>query len=253
MLAGDNGQQTKANSTSVVEASDSPLVVAQDALNAKLPAAAASGDTEDNATTTTTVRSRIFGFNGTSWDRIRTGITALVSTFVGFVNAIPYAKYNATPATRTDGNGGTFEADVKGNLRITEQAPPAYENVADAAAQVHAKPATSAAFNAIPFDNAAKAAAGIIKAAPGNLYRLYVAHDNAAATTFAVLNKATTPITGDTAIFYFKCPPGVTTCIEFTFGKRFSTGIAWAYCGVNLMTATITLGAAEACVTAECS
>src|ERR1044071_1693415 len=227
-LASDNGQQTSANSTSVVEASDSPLVTGQAALGAKFPAAAAAAEGEDNATTMTAMRSRLFGFNGTTWDRVRTGVNAVVSAFTGFVNTLPYAKYNAVPATRTDTNGGPLEADPKGNLRVAEQTPPAYDYPADAVCMTHEKPAASAQFNAIAYDAVAKATAGIIKAAPGNLYRLYVTNDNAAAQAYALVNKATIPATGDTPIMYFMVPAKSTGLIEFKFGKRFTTGIGWA-------------------------
>jgi len=60
--------------------------------------------------------SRISGYNGTTWDRIRAGITAVTSTFTGFLNSLPWAVYHATPTTRTDGQGGPLESDSLGSL-----------------------------------------------------------------------------------------------------------------------------------------
>jgi hypothetical protein len=252
MLASDNGQQTSANSTSVVEASDSPLVAGQAALGAKFPDAAAAADGEANATTTTTVRSRLFGFNGTTWDRLRSGLSTISATLTGILNTLPWGLYHAAPVTRTEGQGGPVETDVKGNLRITEQAPPAAENVADACFQVHEKPAASAAFNAIPYDGVAKATAGIIKAAPGNLYRLYVTNDNAAVQAYALVNKASTPATGDTPIMYFYVPAKTTMLLEWKFGKRFSTGIGWAQV-TTFGAGTITTTTLDSVANGECS
>jgi len=220
-------------------------------IDAKISAAVAPGDAMDNATTMGALRARLQAFNGTTWDRLRSGITTVGNAITGFTNNIPWAFFNTTPTTRTTGQGGPFEADALGNLRMTEQAPPAYECVADAVAASHDKPAASAAFNAIPYDNITLAAAGVIKAAPGNLYRLYVTHTNAAAQYYALVNKATTPANGDTPIMYFRCGIGETKLIEFKFGKRFTTGIGWAQ--VTGIAATITLSAAESVANAECS
>ena len=252
MLAGDNGQQTSANSTSVVEATDSPLTQAVTAQSAKFPDAAASGDGESNATQATTIRTRLFGFNGTTWDRIRAGATALTSTLTGYLNTIPTALYRAVPATRTDTNGGPLESDIKGNLRVAEQTPPAYDYPSDAVCMTHEKPAASAQFNAIPYDIIAKATAGVVKTAPGNLYRLYVTNDNAAAQAYALVNKASAPVTGDTPVMYFMVPAKSTFPLEFKFGKRFTTGIAWAQV-TTLGAATITTTTSDSVANGECS
>jgi hypothetical protein len=220
--------------------------------NPVFPAPVAAADAEVNATATTTVRSRLFGFNGTAWDRLRSGLIALTTTLTGYLNTIPTALFRAVPTTRTEGQGGPFEADAIGNLRIAEQAPPAYENVSDASAQVHEKPASSAAFNAIPYDTITKATAGVIKAAPGNLYRLWVTNDNAAVQAYALVNKATTPATGDTALMYFYVPTKTTMLLEFKFGKRFTTGIGWAQV-TTFGAATITTTTADSVANAECS
>jgi hypothetical protein len=219
------------------------------------PAPAAPADAADNATTMGVVRSRLMAFNGATWDRARSGLTALSATFLGYFNTIPTALFRAAPLTRTEGQGGPFEADAKGNLRITEQAPPAFENVADASAQVHEKPATSAAFNAIPYDLGIKASSGIIKAAPGNLYRVWFTNCSATACGAFLVNKATTPASNDVAIMHVALPAWTTVLVEFKFGKRFSTGIAWAETlQANLGAASTVVGSsASLTVCAECS
>ena len=90
-------------------------------------ASAALGD----ATTNPTVSSAgayAFGFNGTTWDRARSGLTGIGTVFTGMLNTLPSAIYNSTPATRTNGQRYFFEADATGNLRQAEQFAPQYED-----------------------------------------------------------------------------------------------------------------------------
>jgi hypothetical protein len=226
------------------------LVTAQANLGAKFPDAAAAADAEVNTTASTSVRSRLFGFNGATWDRLRAGLTALTATFTGFLNTLPFGVYHAVPTTRTEGQGGPSETDAQGNLRVAEQVPPAFEYAPDAACSTHEKPAASAQYNAIPYDIIAKANQGIIKAAPGNLYTVHFTNTAATAKTVALVNKATAP-TSDAPVTYFQVPPNSTLRVEYKFGKRFATGIAWAQC-TTAGAATITLDTADTIVTAEC-
>lgn len=62
------------------------------------------------------VSSRSSGFNGTTWDRIRAGITAVTATLTGFLNTLPWAIYNTTPTARTNGQGGPLQSNVNGDL-----------------------------------------------------------------------------------------------------------------------------------------
>jgi len=283
-LPSGNGQNTKDKSMSIVHATDDPALellqaiavaigVSDDSdagqataarqdtgnasatsIDAKLgsTAVAAAADGESNATTMGTLRARLMAYGGASWAMVRAGITTVGNAVTGFANEIPWAFFNTTPTTRTTGQGGPLEADANGSLRVAEQAPPAYENVSDAVASVHDKPAASAANNAIPYDIIAKSTAGVIKAAPGNLYRMYVTNSNVAAQAYALVNKATTPATGDTPVMYFMVGINETKLIEFKYGKRFTTGIGWAQCTV-FGAATITTTTADSLVDAECS
>jgi len=81
----------------------------------EFPAAAAAADATANPTTTS-IRSFPFGFNGTTWDRLRAGVTTVTATLTGWLNALPWAVYNATPTVRTEGQGGPVQADVNGNV-----------------------------------------------------------------------------------------------------------------------------------------
>lgn len=87
-------------------------------LDGKLPTAAATSDDEANATTVTRVAARLEGFDGSTWDRIRTGITAVGNAVSGFINQIPWAFYHTTPTTRANGDGGPLETASDGSLYI---------------------------------------------------------------------------------------------------------------------------------------
>lgn len=56
------------------------------------------------------------GFNGTTWDRIKAGITTVTATLTGWLNTLPWAVYNASPTARTEGQGGPLQADTGGRL-----------------------------------------------------------------------------------------------------------------------------------------
>lgn len=101
---------------------------------ALMPDAAALGDADANPTTSK-LGAALMLWSG-SWARAKGGLTAIQTTFTGIMNVIPMALYRVTPPTRTDGQGGTLEADSTGNLRIGEQYQPGYEDNAANVAKV---------------------------------------------------------------------------------------------------------------------
>jgi hypothetical protein len=216
------GQTDKNHSQSVVFASD------QDPLPVTIGPAAATADGMDNAVTMGVLRARLQVFNGATWDRLRSAITAVSTTLTGFANTLPWALYHAAPVTRTEGQGGPLETDAKGSLRVAEQNPPAYENASDAVASTHDKPVSSVQYNAIATDTVTKANTGTIKAAPGNLYRVYFTNSAATAQVVTLNNKASNPASSDVPVCYFYVPATSTLLVEYKFGKRFTLGIAWA-------------------------
>lgn len=108
---------------------------------------------------------------------------------------------------------------------VAEQFPQAGEDFGNGIRATHDKPVNVSDYTATPVDFITKAAAFILKASVGNLYRLYVTNDNAAAQLYALVNKATAPTTGDTPVVWFYVPTKVTMLLEFRYGKRFSAGI----------------------------
>lgn len=82
----------------------------------------AGADSVSNTKNTMATTSRISGFNGTTWDRIRTAITTATSTFTGILNVFGLGKYNATPPTLTDGQAVVTQVDSAGNAKTVNAA-----------------------------------------------------------------------------------------------------------------------------------
>ena len=92
-----------------------------------IPNSTAGADAASNTSSRSETNSRINAFNGTTWDRIRAGITTISATLTGFLNTLPWGIYHATPSTRTEGQGGPLETDNAGSLRSVEQKKPGAE------------------------------------------------------------------------------------------------------------------------------
>ena len=228
------------------------LLVSDGILSQKFGAYGAGGDATPNATAYGALHVQPRAYNGASWDRVRSGITAIGNTFTGFLNTLPTAIYHLAPSTRTDGQGGPFETDANGNLRVAEQNAPTYEYNNDAVAGTHDKPVASATFNAVPCASAAKSNTGCVKASPGNLYTLWVTNNHATASqAYALVNKAANPAGTDVGLYHFMVPPGQTLPISFRFGMRFSVGIAWAQVATLGATSITLAGSSDSTVFAE--
>jgi hypothetical protein len=87
-------------------------------IDGKLLATAVSADAVANPTVSK-IGTFLSGFNGTTWDRLRTGTSAISATLTGFLNTLPWSIYQLTPGTRTDGQGGPFLSDATGSLKVT--------------------------------------------------------------------------------------------------------------------------------------
>lgn len=78
----------------------------------------AGADGVSNTRSDVPTSARISGFNGTTWDRIRTAVVTVSATLTGFLNTLPWAVFNTTPTTRTNGQGGPLEATAQGDLAV---------------------------------------------------------------------------------------------------------------------------------------
>lgn len=119
-----------------------------------------------DATANPTVLSQgayISGFNGTTWDRLRTAITTVSSTLTGFLVTLPWALYHSSPATRTNGQGAPLETDATGNLRNVEQFAPAYEDNTAGVAKVEHR---------YSYTHITTATTTVVKASAGFLHKI---------------------------------------------------------------------------------
>lgn len=79
------------------------------------PAVTSAGaDAVSNTQNNQAVEARQYAFNGTTWDRLRQGISVVKTTLIGFLNVIPYGIYNATRPVAADTNGLPPQIDTEG-------------------------------------------------------------------------------------------------------------------------------------------
>lgn len=140
------------------------------------------------------------GFNGTTWDRIRTGIVGVQTAFVGLLNSISMGRYNATPPTLADGNVAPLQLDSAGNLRVTSAASsPSTATVTSVASNV-----ASVTLLAI---NAARRGGSIVNESNQIVY--VKMGTTASATSYTVAIAAMTSVGG-----YWEIPFGYTGRID---------------------------------------
>lgn len=84
-----------------------------------VPVETAGADAGSNTSNRLPVASRGYAFNGTTWDRVRSGQTTPTATLTGFQNSLPWATYHAAPTARTEGQGGPLESNQIGDLLAT--------------------------------------------------------------------------------------------------------------------------------------
>lgn len=85
--------------------------------------AAPKVDGQSNAANVPEVGARLQGFNGSAapgtWDRLRVGLTGITSTFLGFLNSVPYGKFNSDGVVLADGEGAPLQLDASGKLQVS--------------------------------------------------------------------------------------------------------------------------------------
>lgn len=85
----------------------------------------AGADGVSNTQNDQAVEARGYGFNGTTWDRIRAGLKTVQTAVTGFLNTLNFGIYNATRPVAADGNGLPFQIDTEGKLITLPYARPA--------------------------------------------------------------------------------------------------------------------------------
>lgn len=207
------------------------------------PTVVSSGaDGVSNTQNATTTSARLSGFNGTTWDRLRAGITAVTGTLTGMLNTLPWAVYNATPTVRTEGQGGPLQTNENGDVRTTLGTLLGGEDQTNNVIAVVDKPIAGNTYTGTKTQNNAFTTLNL-KATPGNVLGFRVINTTASARYFQLHNTATTPAGGATAQEKFLIPAGGQLVVGRADlpvgGLFFSVGIAYA---VSTVASTYTAG-----------
>lgn len=182
-----------------------PVVLASDQVTTEASGSDATSNTQNNLTTT----SRLKGFNGTTWDRLRSGLTAISSTFTGFLNTMPWATFLSAPGTRTNGQGGPLLSDSVGNLNVNLATKIRGEDETNDAMATVLKVLSSATYAPTEFQNLGANTTANIKATSGNVTSCYAVNDNAAVRYLQLHKTSTTPAGGAVPQWSIPIPPAV--------------------------------------------
>lgn len=85
-------------------------------VDTELPAAVAIADTSPNPTAPA-VDAKISGYNGTTWDRLRSGLSGTLTAIAGILNVFPIGRYNLATITLADGAYRGLQLDANANLK----------------------------------------------------------------------------------------------------------------------------------------
>lgn len=168
---------TSGTVTSTAEFSSLTTVFPTMSIDTELSAAATLADATTNPSTTA-LASYKFNFNGTTWDRARSGSITATSTRTGLDNNIPFGYYVTTPSTRTTGQVAPLQQSSTGQLHTTAFPTP------DTTLQ------TTAYFN-----SALTATAVAVKTTAGNIYWYEFINTGASAAFVQVFNLAVASVT----------------------------------------------------------
>lgn len=100
------------------------------AITQTFPTTAAAADAYANPTITQ-IGADLMGFNGTSWDRVRSGAQANVAAATGFISSAPVGIYNSSAPTITNTRFNSLQIDVNSNLQVNSATLIAGENQTD--------------------------------------------------------------------------------------------------------------------------
>lgn len=172
----------------------------------------AGADEKSNIANTASTVARLAGFNGDTWDRLRTSITTATSTTTGVLNILPVGKYNVISPTLSNGQVVVLQVDVNGNLKQTDATAKAGEDLPNDRQLVQHK-----------FTYKHVTADDLVKTGVGVLHTLTFAQIDAAPTAGTIIVYDNTAESGQiifsstwtTAIFY---PTTVLLDVAFSVG-----------------------------------
>jgi len=78
----------------------------------------AGSDAESNTSNRLPITAWLKSFNGTTWDRLRSGLTGAQSAVTGFLNTLGMGQYNSTAPTLTNAQACNLQLDSAANLKV---------------------------------------------------------------------------------------------------------------------------------------
>lgn len=150
-----------------------------------------------------------------------------------WLNTLPWAVYNATPTTRTEGQGGTLQADTAGSLLNRETYAPGAEDNSNGVYATAPKPQAGSTYSWTLFQNLGANATLNVKASSGNVFAVQMSNVSGGTRYFQLHNTATTPAGAAVPAYSSPAiPPGGSFVLDASFwgaiGRNFTTGIAFA-------------------------
>ena len=169
-------------------------------------------------------------YNGSTWDRVRSGQTSNGTTVTGFLNTLGMARYNATPTARTEGQFGNLQSDANGNIQVNFNTLISGEDQTRNVLGVIAKQPTDTTYLPTTTQNLSFTTTNI-KAQQGVFLGFRVINTTASVRYLQIHNTATTPAGGATAHESFLIPANSQVIIskdDLSGGRNCSNGIAIA-------------------------
>lgn len=191
------------------------------------PAGAAPADAVTNATTMSAIGAWLAGFNGTTWDRVRAGVTGAIAATTGVLNTLGISKFNSTKPSLLDTQATEFQATARGALLTANDEPSQFDDPTNRVAWFAARPlADGTAGNILTWVDTLAGNGAVGKASPGRLYALY---GTTVTGRFIQLHNATAA-PGDGAVPVFSIWVPANSVYNFTeilelYGRYCSTGI----------------------------
>src|SRR5882672_5330946 len=78
----------------------------------------AGSDAESNTSNRLPITAWLKSFNGTTWDRLCSGLTGAQSAVTGFLNTLGMGQYNSTAPTLTNAQACNLQLDSAANLKV---------------------------------------------------------------------------------------------------------------------------------------
>lgn len=223
--------------------------------NDLFPSASAPSDGVTNSENTPSLRARLVGYNGITWDRIRTGLSTAQTVFTGMLNTLPVGKYNITQPTLADASGITLQVDSRGNLRTINMSAPQAQDDLNQIIAVMTRPLIGTTYSHTLYTYFAGAVTkALILTGSRQAFSFFVTNRNASVRYFGLHNKATAPVAGDAPLLTFMIPANSSLAIGNQFftdaGVYFSSGLGWSI-GTTVATFTDSATASEHEVTVQ--